>query len=91
MPFTDTTSAPKIFDDKTFTTQSLTYMLGITPTVYTRTITTTRYRHTCLTRAAADSIAEAKNDTYTTASSQRQTAAGAYQVIVTEDTFGAWE
>ena len=87
MPFTDTTSAPRIYDDKSFVTQRAFFLFS----PYTRTITTTRYRHTCLTRAAADSIAENKRDTYTTATSQRQNSANTYQVVVTSDTFTAWE
>lgn len=89
MPFTDTASAPRIYDDKNFANETITYYFGV-PTTYTRTITTTRLRHTCLTRAAADSIAEAKNDTYTTATSQRQNPADVYQVVVTTDTYSAW-
>ncbi len=89
MAFTDTTSAPRIYDDKNFATETLTYYFG-TPTTYTRTITTERLRHTCLTRAAADSIAEAKNDTHTTATSQRQNNANMYQVVVTSDTYSDW-
>lgn len=89
MAFTDTTSAPRIYDDKNFATERTTWGFG--SPLYSRTITTSRYRHTCLTRAAADSIALAKNDTYTTATSQRQNEANMYQVVVTSDTYGAWE
>ena len=90
MPFTDTASAPYIQDDKSFSTQLYTVFLGLSSITYSRTITTTRGRHTCLTQAAADSIAEAKNDTYSTATSQKQNATKTYQVVVTSDTYGPW-
>jgi len=87
--FTDTSSAPRINDNKTFRKQTTTSVIFGSPT-FQRTVTTEQYRHVCLTEAAADSIAKAKNDRFTTATSNRMNAAGMYQVIVRHDTYGAW-
>ncbi len=89
MAFTDTTNAPHIYDEKSFVVQTCYVSLG-TPTGYERTITTTKHRFVGLTRAASDSIAEAKQDTHTDAVSQRMNPADMYQVIITEDTATAW-
>jgi len=89
MAFTDTTSAPKIYDDYDVASQPYTFIpisTGLAPVTYYRTIRTTKWRHLCLTRAAADSIADYLNDTHTQASAQRMNSANMYMVRVTHDT-----
>lgn len=88
-PFTDTATAPKIVDESSYQKQNWTGPVG--STVYTRVVTTSRVRHTCLTQAAADSIAARKDSEGLSAVSQRQNQAGWYQVLTTERTIPAWE
>jgi hypothetical protein len=89
MPFSDTTSAPRIVDGGHADPQTINYpLLG---RAWSRVVTTLRLRHTWLTQAAADTIATAKNaETGKTASYSRMSPIGAYQVNVTEITEGAW-
>lgn len=88
--FSDTTNAPKIVDGNTFQVERLTIFVG-TPSYWRRTITTSSYRFTWLTQAAADSIAAAKTTATVTAASQRVSDDGAYQVAITARTIGEWE
>jgi len=88
MPFTDTATAPRIVDESAYQRVNWTGPVG-TPTYY-RTVITSRVRHTCLTMAAADSIATAKNLTGLSASSQRQNDVGWYQVLTTERSVDSW-
>lgn len=89
MPFTDTTTAPRIVDGKHFDRQQLHYPL--LDRSWSRLVTTIRLRHTWLTQAAADSIAAAKDAIAgTTAASNRTGVTQVFQVNVTEITEGAW-
>ena len=87
--FSDTTNAPKIVDGSTFVPDVLTIVSGVI-TTWHRTIQTTSHRFTWLTQAAADSIAAAKTTGAVTASSNRMSDDGAYQVSVTTVTKTAW-
>ena len=90
--YTDTTSAPHIIDDTNYQHQQLS-MINTSDqvTTWSRLVTTIRSRHVWLTRAAADSIAAAKQaETGKSAQSVRMNDAGAYQVRVTQRTIGAW-
>jgi len=91
MPFTDTATAPRIVDENSFDKEP-SYPIVVGGTIYYRRVITSRYRHTILTQAAADSIAEAKNsETGTSAASQRMNEPGWFQVNVTKRTDCAWE
>lgn len=96
MPYyTDTATAPKIYlEYEPKRPEGLTYYVGAPgdteAVALTRQVTTTRYEFRGLTKAAADSIADAKVDTYTTAKAERMNDAGAYKVSVVEQTITEW-
>lgn len=88
--FTDTTSAPRIPLRKTFRKRHFYIIAGGTVSTLQQTVTTSVVEHIGLTQAAADSIAEAKQDTDVQAVSTRMNDAGMYKVTVTTDSKGPW-
>jgi hypothetical protein len=89
--FTDTENSPTIVDDTTKQNQVLQFVGGASVSTWRKTVTWVTQRHTWLTKAAADSIAAAKNNPPTvTATSKRMNDIGAYQVIMTTKTDTVW-
>ena len=89
--YTDTTSAPLIIDGTATKTRYVSFIGDTSAPAWKQQVTTTRKRWIWLARAAADSIADAKNgDTNTDAASVKMNNAGAYQVRATITTYGAW-
>lgn len=91
--FINDSSAPRIDESTAIQSDSLTIIAG-TPTVWKRIITTSTYRRTWLTKAAADSLAAtlqaADSSGNTVATVERTHDIGAFQVKVTQITRGAW-
>jgi len=92
-PFTDTSTAPRIVEETSYDIEKSwpPFATGAVP-IYSRTVITTRLKHTILTQAAADSIALSKSsETDKSAASQRMNQPGWFQVSVTERHDCAWE
>jgi hypothetical protein len=95
--FGDTASAPKISDEGGKRLDEMWRAIGIGGAdgkAHTyRIITSTRYRVTCLTEAAAKagSTAVSSDTNYTeTRTWQRVSADGQFQLLVARDSWGAW-
>jgi hypothetical protein len=89
--FTDTTNAPLIVLRKSFYDEYVFITIGSSTFQVKRAVKSTEQEWTGLTMAAADSIAAAKNALANTdATSERMNDAGAYKVMIKQDSYGAW-
>ncbi len=88
--YTDTTNAPKVVLETVERRENISLSTDTGLAGKYRTITNIKSEFRGLTQAAADSIASAKQDSNTNAVSARENNGGAYKVVITDNTIGAW-
>lgn len=88
--YTDTTNAPKVYlkQDAYYEKVSISTDTGMVGKQ--RIVSRDEYEWRGLTEAAAKSIATAKGDTNTQATAVKENQAGAWKVVVTDETIGSW-